>query len=108
MSDGYVCCFCGADIEKEDAAALHLIATNLWKRDPAQSVYAHSRCAAAQMAAGQLEPEVLRDSENGYSVQEIVWGEDEGKGVQIPGWGCLAIAVVIVAAGYALARLVGL
>lgn len=72
MSGGYVCCFCGAGIEGEDTAALHLIATNLWKRDPAQSVYAHSRWAAAQMAAGQLEPEALRDIDNGYSVQEIL------------------------------------
>ncbi len=108
MNDGYVCCFCGCDISKEDYAAVHLIATNLWEREAAQGVYAHSYCAEERMAAGQFSPDALLDWTTGHSVQEIIWGEDEAKRVQVPGWGCFALMIIIVAAAYALIRAAGL
>ena len=97
MNDGYVCCFCGNDITKVDYAALHLITSNLWEREAAQSVYAHSRCAEKQMAFGQITPDALLDATAGHSAQEIIWGEDEGRRVTIPRWGCLVIAALLAA-----------
>ncbi|BCA58844.1 hypothetical protein [Sphingomonas sp. HMP6] len=108
MNDGYICCFCGKDITKEDYAALRLIATNLWEREAAQSVYAHSRCAEDQMAFGQMSPDALLDGTTGYSAQEIIWGEDEGRRVKVPRWGCLVIAALLVAGVYLLVRALGL
>ncbi|NML93285.1 hypothetical protein [Novosphingobium olei] len=97
MDRGYVCCFCGNGIAKEDYAALRLIATNLWEREAAQSVYAHSLCAEKQMAFGQLAPDALLDSKTGHSLQEIIRGEDEA-GLSLPRWGCFVIAALIVLA----------
>ena len=42
----YICCFCGAPIDDSDKEAVQLIATNLWAREAAQAVYAHSNCAS--------------------------------------------------------------
>lgn len=97
---GYICCFCGEAIAKEDEAAVRLIATNLWERDAAQSVYAHSQCAADQMAAGQLSPDALQNDQTGYSAQEIIRGEDESRNVR--SWTCLAVVAAIVAVAYLL------
>ena len=108
MIPGYVCCFCGKDITKEDYAALHLIATNLWEREAAQSVYAHSRCAEERMVFGQMLPDALLDGSTGHSAQEIIWGEDEGRRVKLPAWGCLVIAAAVVAGIYLLLHFAGL
>ncbi|PZO91880.1 MAG: hypothetical protein DI623_01400 [Sphingomonas sanxanigenens] len=108
MTNSYICCLCGRDITKEDYAALHLIATNLWEREAAQSAYAHSRCAEDQMVFGQISPDALVDGSTGYSVQEIIWGEDEGRRVRLSGWGCLAGLVIVLAALYLITRFVGL
>ena len=91
----YACCFCGNAIEQADKAALQLIATNLWSRKTAQSVYAHSACASANMAKGQLSPEELLDGELGFSLEEIVWGEDEGRRLAVKRWSCLGVILAV-------------
>jgi hypothetical protein len=105
--NGYVCCFCGKGITKDDYAALHLIASNLWEREAAQSVYAHSRCAEEHIAFGQISPDALLDRTAGHSAQEIIWGEDEGRRIKVPRWGCPAISVALLAGAYLLIRISG-
>jgi hypothetical protein len=97
VHNGYVCCFCGKGITKDDYAALHLIARNLWERETAQSVYAHSRCAEGQMAFGQMLPDALLEGTAGYSAQELIWGDDEARHVSLSRWGCFVIAALLVA-----------
>lgn len=62
---GYVCCFCGADIEADDPLAVRVALTNL--RDghdseaPLQQVYAHGRCLAASLIERVgFDPDALR------------------------------------------------
>ena len=98
----YVCCFCGSPIDQSDKAAVQLIVTNLWAREAAQAVYAHSECASEKMAKGQLSPDALLDAERGHSLQEIVWGEDEGRRYSMSPWTCLAILIAAVVAAYLL------
>jgi hypothetical protein len=96
----YMCCFCGAPIDQSDKEAVQLIATNLWARDAAQAVYAHSNCASERMAKGQLSPDALLDAECGYSLEEIVWGEDEGRRYSVSPWACLGILISVAIAAY--------
>ena len=107
MTASYACCFCSEAIERTDNDALHLIAQNLWKRDPerdaAQAVYAHSRCAVEHMAAGQLTPSALQDEAN-YSLQEIAWGENEGERVRLPLWAIVAVLLALAVGGILLFR----
>jgi hypothetical protein len=98
----YICCFCGASIDQSDQAAVQLIATNLWAREAAQAVYAHSNCASAKMANGQLSPDALLDDERGYSLEEIVWGEDEGRRYSVSPWTCLGVLIALAVGAYLL------
>ena len=100
----YICCFCGAAIDQADKAAVLLIATNLWAREAGQAVYAHSICASDKMANGQLSPEALLDNERGYSLKEIVWGDDEGRHYSVSRWTCLGILMAVAVAAYLLLR----
>ena len=107
MNEGYMCCLCGKVITKEDYAALHLIATNLWEREAAQSVFSHSHCAETRMAFGQISPDSLLEGNTGHSVQEIIWGEDQGRRTIVPRWGCFVAVALIFAALYLLIRALG-
>lgn len=100
----YICCFCGASIDQSDKAAIQLIATNLWARDAAQAVYAHSSCSSERMANGQLSPEALLDDTRGYSLQEIVWGEHEGRRLSVSPWTCLGVLIAMTIGAYVLLR----
>lgn len=96
----YICCFCGASIDRTDKEAVQLIATNLWAREAAQAVYAHSGCATDKMAKGQLSPDALLDDERGYSLEEIVWGEDEGRRYSVSPWTCLGVLIAVAVGAY--------
>jgi hypothetical protein len=100
----YTCCFCGASVDQSDKEAVQLIATNLWAREAAQAVYAHSICASDQMVKGQLSPDALLDAENGYSLEEIIWGDDEVRRRSVSPWTCLVVLVAVVVAAYLLFR----
>lgn len=100
----YACCFCGSSIEDSDKEAVQLIATNLWAREAAQAVYAHSKCASEKMAKGQLSPDALLTAEGGYSLEEIVWGDDEARRYSASRWSCLGILIVVAVAAYFLFR----
>jgi hypothetical protein len=99
MSETYVCCFCGNAIDKSDEEAVELIATNLWAREAAQCVYSHSACAEERMAAGQLSPSVLLDGDKGYSLEGIVWGENEAPRYYVSGWTCLGLLIAFAIGG---------
>jgi hypothetical protein len=102
VAESYVCCFCGQGIEQTDVDAVELIATNLWDRDGAQAVYAHSVCAEQQMAAGQLMPSVLHGTDNNYTLQEVVWGEHRAN--RVPRWTCLVVIMALAAVAYFVLR----
>ena len=102
MAETYQCCFCGQGIDAADAEAVQLIGQNLWTRgrdEAAQAVYAHSKCSEEAMAAGQFSPSALVDG-RGYSLQEILWGEHDGRRIRLPRWGCFLIAIGIGFAAY--------
>lgn len=103
MIQAYVCCFCGEPIGDADEDAVQLIATNLWKRDAAQALYAHSACGLANITKGQFSPDLLHDRESGYTLEEIVWGDNEAKHVPIRA--CLAAILVLAFVGYGLYRI---
>ena len=100
----YIWCFCGAPIDQSDKEAVQLIATNLWAREAAQAVYAHSNCASEKMVKGQLSPDALLDAERGYSLEEIVWGEDEGRRYSVSRWTCLGLLIAVAVVAYLLLR----
>lgn len=100
----YICCFCGASVDQSNEEALQLIATNLWAREAAQAVYAHSKCASEKMAFGQLSPDALLNDERGHSLQEIVWGEDEGRRHSVSPWTCLVALIAVAVGAYLLLR----
>jgi hypothetical protein len=104
MAEAYVCCFCGKDISQSDADAIQLIATNLWDREAAQALYAHSTCASERMARGYMTPSALRDTETGYSLEDIVRGENEGRQNRVPGWTCLVMIIGLAVGAFFLLR----
>lgn len=96
----YTCCFCGSPIDDSDKEAVQLIATNLWAREAAQALYAHSKCSSEKMAKAQVSPDALLDAERGYSLEEIVWRENEGRRYSVSPWACLGVLVLLVVAAY--------
>ena len=105
MTGSFNCCFCGNEISEADAHAVELIGQNLWKSgrdEAAQAVYAHSKCSAEAMAAGQFTPSALVDKQKGYSLQEILWGEHRGERIAIPRWGCVTLGCLAILAIVAL------
>jgi hypothetical protein len=60
----FECCYCGKEIEPSDTAALRITVTGLWSsaHEPAQNLFAHSKCAADKFA-GNLSQWVPFDVE---------------------------------------------
>jgi hypothetical protein len=101
LIEGHICCFCGRTISDDDEAAVQLIATNLWERKAAQPLCAHAECASERITEGDFSAEDLR-GEAGYTLEEIVWGENEAP--RFPFWGCVAVILVLAAGAYAIFR----